>query len=83
MTENKLKLIDQVRQVIRIKHYSLRTGETYINWIKRFIFFHNKKHPVEMGEEEDVETTTIYTHVIKQGRKGVRSPSDFLFSLPI
>jgi len=52
MTENKPKLLDQVRQVIRIKHYSLRTEESYINWIKRFIFFHNKKHPLEMGEKE-------------------------------
>jgi len=46
------KLLDQVRQVIRIKHYSLRTEESYINWIKRFIFFRNKKHPIGMGEEE-------------------------------
>jgi integrase len=53
MTDNrKSKLLDQVRQIIRIKHYSLRTEESYINWIKRFIFFHNKKHPIEMGEEE-------------------------------
>jgi len=50
--DRKPKLLDQVRQVIRIKHYSLRTEESYINWIKRFIFFHNKKHPIEMGEEE-------------------------------
>jgi len=52
MTENKPRLLDQVRQIIRIKHYSLRTEESYINWIKRFIFFHNKKHPIEMGEKE-------------------------------
>jgi hypothetical protein len=53
MTEsNKPRLLDQVRQVIRIKHYSLRTEESYINWIKRFIFFHNKKHPKDMGEKE-------------------------------
>jgi len=48
----KPKLLDQVRQVIRVKHYSLRTEGSYINWIKRFIFFHNKKHPIEMGEKE-------------------------------
>lgn len=52
MTENKPRLLDQVRQIIRVKHYSLRTEESYINWIKRFIFFHNKKHPIEMGEKE-------------------------------
>ncbi|MCD6579902.1 phage integrase N-terminal SAM-like domain-containing protein [bacterium] len=52
MTEDKHRLLDQLRQVIRIKHYSLRTEESYINWIKRFIFFHNKKPPVEMGENK-------------------------------
>ena len=48
----KPKLLDQVRHVIRVKHYGLTTEESYINWIKRFIFFHNKKHPIEMGEKE-------------------------------
>ena len=42
MTENKPRLLDQVRQIIRVKHYSLRTEESYINWIKRFIFLNNK-----------------------------------------
>ena len=40
------KLLDQVRAKIRTMHYSRRTEEAYINWIKRFIFFHNKKHPI-------------------------------------
>ena len=48
----KPKLLDQVIQVIRIKHYSLRTEESYVGWIKRFIYFHNKRHPLEMGEKE-------------------------------
>ena len=46
------KLLDQVRQAIRTRHYSPRTEETYIHWIKRFIFFHNKRHPAEMAEPE-------------------------------
>jgi len=46
------KLLDQVRAKIRTMHYSRRTEEAYINWIKKFIFFHNKRHPVEMGEKE-------------------------------
>jgi len=46
------KLLDQVRQIIRVKHYSMRTEESYISWIKRFIFYHNKRHPMEMGESE-------------------------------
>jgi len=46
------KLLDQVREIIRIKHYSYRTEQTYIEWIKRFIFFHKKRHPKNMGAEE-------------------------------
>ena len=48
----KPKLLDQVRQAIRIRHLSPRTEQAYVGWIKRFIFFHNKRHPVEMGEAE-------------------------------
>jgi site-specific recombinase XerD len=46
------KLLDQVRQRIRVKHYSLRTEEAYVHWIRRFIVFHDKRHPGEMGGEE-------------------------------
>src|SRR4029434_11143438 len=48
----KPKLIDQVRQAIRTRHFSPKTEESYVHWIKRFIFFHNKRHPAEMGEKE-------------------------------
>ena len=50
--EKKKKLLDLVRDKIRFKHYSYSTERTYIHWIKHYIFFHNKKHPVEMGKEE-------------------------------
>jgi Phage integrase, N-terminal SAM-like domain len=46
------KLLDQVRQAIRTRQYSDRTEKAYVHWIKRFIFFHNKRHPAEMGEAE-------------------------------
>lgn len=46
------KLLDRVRIAIRTRHYSLRTEEAYVGWIRRFIFFHNKRHPAEMGEPE-------------------------------
>ncbi|MCV5920322.1 phage integrase N-terminal SAM-like domain-containing protein, partial [Escherichia coli] len=48
----KKKLLDQVRDAIRVKHYSLRTEKTYVDWIKRFVLFHNKRHPREMGAPE-------------------------------
>jgi integron integrase len=48
----KPKLLDQVRQAIRRRHYSHRTEKAYVHWMKRFIFFHNKRHPLEMAESE-------------------------------
>jgi integron integrase len=47
-----VRLLDQVREAIRALHYSVRTEETYVHWIKRFILFHGKRHPREMGEAE-------------------------------
>ncbi len=46
------KLLDQVRTRLRAKHYSLRTEEAYVHWIKRYILFHGKRHPCEMGAPE-------------------------------
>jgi len=46
------KLLDQVRARIRVKHYSIRTEAQYVNWIKRFIIFHGKRHPRDMGAPE-------------------------------
>ena len=46
------KLLDQVRDAIRLKHYSIRTEEAYVNWIRRYILFHNKRHPTEIGAPE-------------------------------
>ena len=49
------KLLDQVRDAIRLKYYSYRTEETYVQWIRRYILFHNKRHPNEMGTPENQE----------------------------
>jgi len=46
------KLLEQVSDVIRLKHYYYQTEKSYINWIKRYILFHNKRHPREMGGKE-------------------------------
>jgi len=46
------RLLNQVRDVILRKHYSRRTEESYVHWIKRYILFHGKRHPLEMGEPE-------------------------------
>jgi integron integrase len=55
---DKPKLLDQVRDVIRRKHYSIRTEQAYIDWIKRFIIYHGKRQPGEMAEEEVAEFLT-------------------------
>jgi integrase len=44
--------MDQVRDTLRLHHYSLRTEQSYLQWVKRFIFFHNKRHPRDMAEAE-------------------------------
>ena len=59
------KLLDQVRGKIRLKHYSIRTEQAYTDWIKRFILFHRKRHPKNMGAQ-DVEA--FLTHLAVQGR---------------
>lgn len=63
----KPRLLDQVRSLMRLKHLSLRTEEAYINWIKRFIFFHHKRHPCEMGA---AEITAFLSHLAEVERVG-------------
>ena len=57
------KLLEQVRDKIRLKHYSLRTEQAYTDWIKRFVLFHHKRYPAEMG--------TFLTHLAVEGRVAV------------
>jgi integron integrase len=52
------KLLDRVRWHLRVKHYSIRTEQAYVDWIRRFILFHHKRHPNEMGEREITEFLT-------------------------
>lgn len=52
MEQRPKKLLDRVRDAIRRKHYSIRTEEAYVHWIKRYILFHDKRHPREMGTSE-------------------------------
>lgn len=54
----KKKLLDLVRDKIKFKHYSMKTEQSYTGWIKQYIFFHDKKHPLEMGKKEIEEFLT-------------------------
>jgi integron integrase len=58
------KLLDVVRDTIRRKHYSIRTEEAYVNWIRRFILFHGKRHPKDMGA---AEVEAFLTHLATEG----------------
>ena len=60
MEQRPRKLLDQVRDTIRTKHYSIRTEQAYVDWIRRYILFHNKRHPNEMGSRE---IETFLTHL--------------------
>lgn len=59
-TEKPLRLLDQVRDCLRVRRYSIRTEQSYIGWIKRFIFFHDKRHPKDLGVQ-DIEA--FLTHL--------------------
>jgi integron integrase len=54
------KLLDQVRDAIRLKHYSYRTEQSYVGWIRRYILFHSKQHPKDMG---GAEVEAFLTHL--------------------
>ena len=64
MPASQKKLLDQVRDACRLKHYSRRTEETYVDWIKRYILFHHKRHPQEMGVKEIEQ---FLTHLAVEG----------------
>src|SRR5699024_7462146 len=53
-----VRLLDQVREAIRYRHYSYRTEQVYVEWVRRYVLFHGKRHPAEMAEAEVVEFLT-------------------------
>jgi len=74
----KLKLLDQVRAVARAKHLSHRTEDTYHNFIKRYILFHDKRHPAEMGADE---ITAFLTHLAVNGKVSASTQNQAFFAL--
>ena len=65
----KPKLLDQLREALRARHYSRRTEQTNCSWVKRFIFFHNVRHPEEMAEPE---INAFLTHLAVRKRSAHR-----------
>ena len=60
----KQKLLDRAQAIIRLKHYSIRTERAYLNWMRRYILFHHKRHPKEMGP---AEIEAFLTHLAMAG----------------
>jgi len=62
----KKKLLDVVREKIRVKHYSISTKRTYVHWIKHYILYHNKRHPIDMKKAE-IEAFLTHLAVDRKG----------------
>src|SRR6266480_697765 len=76
--ESKPRLLEQVRQAIRRLHYSLRTEETYLHWIRRFIYFHGKRHPRDLGA---AEVTAFLNHLARDRGVAASTQNQALASL--
>ena len=74
----KAKLLDQVRDILQLKHYSLRTEQSYTDWIRRFILFHSKRHPRDMGEKE---VTAFLSHLASERHVAASTQNQALSAL--
>ena len=74
----KPRLLDQVRRAMRVAHYAIRTEEAYVDWIRRFILYHNKRHPSEMGA---AEITEFLTHLAVEGKVAASTQNQALSGL--
>ena len=72
------RLFDQLRDRIRVKHYSLRTEDAYLHWICRFILFHGKKHPREM---DGPQVEAFLSHLATVGRVAASTQNQALSAL--
>jgi len=78
----KPKLLDQVRQRCRVRHLAYSTEQSYVNWVKRFVFFHHVRHPLEMGAKEVGEFLTnlaVEGHVAASTQNQALSALLFLY----
>ena len=77
-TQQKPRLLAQVREAMRARHYSKRTEGTYIAWIRRFILFHHKRHPTELAE---AEVNQFLTHLAIEERVSASTQNQALSAL--
>ncbi len=77
-TKAKPKLLEQVRQLMRVRHYSIRTEESYLGWMRRYILFHQKQHPKDLGEAEIAQ---FLTHLAVERRVAAATQNQALNAL--
>jgi len=76
--EDPSPFLRSVRESIRVRHYSIRTEEAYVQWVKRFILFHGKRHPAQMGE---AEVSAFLTHLAVEGQVAAATQNQALNAL--
>jgi len=72
------RLLDRMRQVLRTKHYAYSTEQAYVQWARRYILFHDKRHPQEMGGPEIEQ---FLTHLAVEGRVSASTQTQALCAL--
>jgi integron integrase len=75
---SKPRLLDQVREALRVRHYSRRTERAYVAWIRRYIVFHGKRHPVDMGA---AEVSTFLSYLAVEGKVSASTQNQALAAL--
>jgi hypothetical protein len=76
------RLLDQVRQTLQSRRYNPRTGEVFVDWVRRFVLFHDKRHPRQMGEAEVVRFLShlaVQEHVSASAQTQARAALVFLY----
>ena len=76
--ERRFRLLEQVRARLRTRHYSKRTEATYVEWVRRFVLFHGRRHPRTMGEREIAE---FLTHLATERRASASTQNQALAAL--
>jgi hypothetical protein len=77
-SDGKPKLLDRVRHHCRLRHLAQSTEKQYVMWIRRFILFHNKRHPLEMGK---AEVSAFLTHLAVEGHVAASTQNQALAAL--
>jgi hypothetical protein len=75
LMDHKPKLLDLVRNKIHLKHYSIRTERAYVDWVKRFLLFHHKRHPTAMAA---AEIHAFLSHLAVEGKVAASTQSQAL-----